>query len=91
MTFPLLNERKSFAKNVKCVVLVWQTAGAFIVRLCSRRVMRCEFCETLSFSEPRIPLICNTDAQPFVAAEATDRLAKQIISPVRYEQGEIFD
>ena len=64
------------------------TAGAFhspLMQTASDAVR--DFCATLSFSEPRIPLICNTDAQPFVAAEATDRLARQIISSVRYEQG----
>lgn len=77
----LCKERKT-----RCTRLA--TAGAFHSPLMQSAsdVVR-EFCATLSFNEPRIPLICNTDAQPFVAAEATDRLAKQIISPVRYEQG----
>lgn len=88
VTFPLLSERKSFAKERKMRCTRLATAGAFhspLMQSASDEVR--EFCATLSFSDPRIPLICNTDAQPFVAAEATDRLAKQIISPVRYEQG----
>lgn len=39
------------------------------------------------FSEGTIPLICNTDAQPFRADEAVMRLSAQVVSPVLFEQG----
>lgn len=38
------------------------------------------------FQDGTMVLLCNTDAQPFKANEAADRLAKQVISPVRFEQ-----
>jgi len=43
-------------------------------------------CEQLTFAEPSAPLICNTDAQPFVVAEAAERLSKQVVSAVRFQQ-----
>jgi [acyl-carrier-protein] S-malonyltransferase len=38
------------------------------------------------FNQPTITLVCNTDAQPFQVEEAVTRLAKQVISPVLFEQ-----
>ncbi len=72
--------------KIRCSRLA--TAGAFHSPLMQSAsdALR-DFCATLSFNEPAIPLICNTDAKPFVAAEAADRLANQVISSVRYEQG----
>ncbi len=73
-------------EKIRCSRL--STAGAFhspLMQSASDAVR--DFCTTLSFNEPTVPLICNTDAKPFVAAEATDRLARQIVSSVRYEQG----
>ncbi len=72
--------------HTRCARLA--TAGAFhspMMQSASEAVRN--FCSSLTFNEPAIPLICNTDAQPFVATEASDRLARQIISPVRFEQG----
>ncbi len=40
----------------------------------------------LQFNEPRFTLLCNTDAQPFTAAEAAQRLEQQVKSPVMFEQ-----
>lgn len=39
------------------------------------------------FEQGAITLICNTDAKPFKVDEAADRLSRQVISPVRFEQG----
>lgn len=64
-----------------------KTAGAFHSPLMESAA--CEvraFCEGLTFHEGRVPVICNTDAAPFVAAEGPDRLARQIVSPVLFEQ-----
>ena len=33
-----------------------------------------------------MPVICNTDAQPFAVEHAAERLASQVVSPVRFEQ-----
>lgn len=40
----------------------------------------------LTFAEPRVPVLCNTDARPFTAAEAAQRLEQQVKSPVMFEQ-----
>lgn len=40
------------------------------------------------FNEAEITLICNTDAAPFVVSEAAERLSRQVISPVLFEQGQ---
>ncbi len=63
------------------------TAGAFHSPLMAEaaRALRA-YCEGLSFSEPRIPIICNTDARPFRAAEAARRLSDHLTHPVRFEE-----
>lgn len=43
-------------------------------------------CAELTWCEPDVPVICNTDAAPFVVAEAASRLAAQVVSPVLFEQ-----
>lgn len=64
-----------------------KTAGAFHTpRMQAAADAVREFCATLEFATPAVPLICNTDAAPFVAEEAADRLARQIVSPVLFEQ-----
>lgn len=68
-----------------------KTAGAFhspLMRSAADEVRT--FCAGLEFAEPARELICNTDARPFVASEAADRLARQIVSPVRFEQSVRF-
>lgn len=40
----------------------------------------------VSFSDPRIPLICNVDAAPLAAADAREHLALQMTHPVRFVQ-----
>ena len=44
------------------------------------------YLETVEFSEPRIPLICNVTAAPLSAAEARDHLVRHLTSPVRFQQ-----
>ncbi len=39
-----------------------------------------------TFNEATIPLICNIDAQPLQAQEASDHLVRQVMSPVRFQQ-----
>lgn len=45
------------------------------------------WCETVTFDTPKVPLICNTDAKDFDATQAADRLSRQLVSPVLFEQG----
>lgn len=45
-----------------------------------------EVCQTLSFREPNAPVICNTDAQEFVSADAAHRLKNQVQQGVQFEQ-----
>lgn len=45
-----------------------------------------EACADVSFRTSDIPLICNTDARPFLMTEASDRLARQVESPVLFEE-----
>lgn len=64
-----------------------RTAGAFHSPLMEDAATRVgEFCKTLSFKQPTFPLICNTDAKPFVVDEAIDRLSSQVKSSVMFEQ-----
>lgn len=63
------------------------TAGAFhspVMLPASEEVFG--FCQTLDFNEPSIPLICNTDAAEFVAAQAAERLALQVRSGVLFDE-----
>lgn len=63
------------------------TAGAFhspAMLPASEKVF--EFCQTLDFGEPSIPLICNTDASEFVSADAAERLALQVRSGVLFDE-----
>ena len=63
------------------------TAGAFHSPLMTDAAREVEkFCGTLAFAEPRAMLLCNTDAQPFEAARAAERLGAQVESGVMFEQ-----
>lgn len=63
------------------------TAGGFHSPLMAEAAIEVRnFCENLNFKNPKIPLLCNTDALPFCAEEAAQRLSKQIVSPVLFEQ-----
>lgn len=64
-----------------------KTAGAFHSPLMASAAAELgEFCKTLSFSEPKVPILCNTDAAPFKADEAAQRLEKQVKSSVLFCQ-----
>lgn len=63
------------------------TAGAFhspLMASASKAVR--EKCSELSWKQPAVPVICNTDAQVFDVDQAADRLARQVVSPVHFEQ-----
>lgn len=73
------------AAGKKCVQLA--TAGAFHSPLMAPAASEVEsFCATLDFAEPRVTLLCNTDAQPFTAGQAAERLGAQVRSGVMFEQ-----
>lgn len=64
------------------------TAGAFHSPLMAQAADELRaWCEKTSFAEPRFPVICNTDATPFVVGEAADRLSRHLVSPVRFDDG----
>ena len=63
------------------------TAGAFhspLMTSASNAVR--EKCSELSWKQPAVSVICNTDAQVFDISQAADRLARQVVSPVHFEQ-----
>ncbi len=63
------------------------TAGAFHSPLMASAADAVRVkCAELSWSEPKMPVICNTDAQPFQIGQAAERLAAQVVSPVKFEQ-----
>ncbi|WP_251211763.1 ACP S-malonyltransferase [Adlercreutzia murintestinalis] len=63
------------------------TAGAFHSPLMADAAQEVEtFCASLDFAEPQVTLLCNTDARPFVAAEAAARLGAQVCSGVMFQQ-----
>lgn len=45
-----------------------------------------EYLETVTFAEPRVPIICNTDARPLDAADARSHLVAHLVSPVRFSE-----
>lgn len=63
------------------------TAGAFHSPLMDTAANEVEtFCETLDFAEPKVKLLCNTDAQPFEVHDASGRLGMQVKSGVMFQQ-----
>ena len=40
----------------------------------------------VTFAEPSVPLICNTDASPLRAADAREHLVRHLTHPVRFQQ-----
>lgn len=63
------------------------TAGAFHSPLMEPASLKvAEACGELDFQEPAVPLICNTDARPFQADQAAERLAAQVKAPVLFGQ-----
>lgn len=63
------------------------TAGAFHSPLMAAAsdAVRAK-CADLAWRQPSAPVICNTDANAFEVSEAADRLARQVVSPVLFEQ-----
>lgn len=45
-----------------------------------------EYLETVDFTEPSIPVVCNTDAKPLDAATVRRRLTDHLTHPVLFEQ-----
>lgn len=63
------------------------TSGAFHTPLMrDARAELSEYLATVEFSEPSIPLICNTNAAPLRASQARLQLADQLIRPVLFQQ-----
>ncbi len=63
------------------------TSGAFhspLMADASRELA--SYLERVEFAEPRVPLICNTDAEPLAASDARSHLARHLVSPVRFQQ-----
>lgn len=64
-----------------------KTAGAFHSPLMEQAKQTIyAYLQDVTFSQPHISLICNTDAKPFDAAEACNRLSNQVVSPVLFSQ-----
>ena len=62
------------------------TSGAFHSPLMAGAAAElAEFLATLTFSEPRIPLIANHTAEPLTAARAPEALALHLTHPVRFQ------
>lgn len=63
------------------------TAGPFHSPLMAPAATEVErFCSSLNFQEPEITVICNTDAKPFLVAEAAKRMGAQVQSGVLFEE-----
>ena len=63
------------------------TSGAFHSPLMQDAAEQlAEFLADVEFHEPQVLLICNVDAQPLAASQVAEHLARQVISPVRFEQ-----
>lgn len=64
-----------------------KTSGAFHSPLMAEAAEELySYMEAVSFSQPRIPLICNVDAAPLTAETAREHLALQMTHPVRFVQ-----
>ncbi len=75
----------------------WQDAGKRCVRLNTAGAFHSPLmapaadavaakCAELRFADPRVPVLCNTDARPLTAAEAAERLARQVKQPVLFQE-----
>ena len=62
------------------------TSGAFHSPLmASAAEGMAAYLESVEFSEPRIPLVCNVAAAPLSAVDARERLVRHLTSPVRFD------
>lgn len=63
------------------------TSGAFHSRYMEQaRVEFAKYLESVSFSDPKIPVISNVTARPHESHLVKEYLAKQIVSPVRWSE-----
>ncbi len=63
------------------------TSGAFHSPLMQKAAdSLATFLREVTFFEADPPLICNVDARPLAASQASEHLARQMVSPVRFEQ-----
>lgn len=64
------------------------TAGGFHSPLMEpARAPFSAYLETVRFSEPRVPVICNTDATPLDASSVRARLVDHLTGPVLFDRG----
>lgn len=86
-----IERAEAYWKGMKKKCARLKTAGAFHSPLMqsAATVLAAHFDseEAPAFAESPITLICNTDAEPFKVEEAAERLSKQVVSPVRFQQG----
>ena len=67
------------------------TAGAFHSPLMQGAADElAAYCANVEFRQPRVLLICNTDARPFLVEQAVERLAAQVVSPVLFEESVLY-
>ena len=63
------------------------TSGAFHSPLMHEAAIELDaYLSRVTFSEPRIPLICNVDARPLDAAHAREHLSAHLTHPVLFQQ-----
>ena len=63
------------------------TSGAFHSPLMQSAADKLDaYLAGVTFAEPCVPLICNTDARPLRAADAREHLVRHLVSPVRFQQ-----
>ncbi len=63
------------------------TSGAFHSPLMASAARALDdYLANVSFADPSIPLICNTDARPLTAAKAREHLVSHLVSPVLFQQ-----
>lgn len=72
------------ARKGRSVVLA--TAGAFHSPLMHEAAASfAEYLSSVTFSEARIPLVCNVDAEPLAACDAARHLVRHLVEPVRFD------
>lgn len=63
------------------------TQGAFHSPLMDQaRAPFAAYLETVAFSDPQVPIICNTDAAPLDAEHVREHLVAHLVSPVRFDE-----
>lgn len=78
-------EKAAAARKIRVSRLA--TSGAFHSPLMEGAAAElAEFLATLTFNEPRVPLIANHTAEPLTAAQAPEALALHLTHPVRFQE-----